>query len=157
MQIPPRKSILALAVLVASSVVGARAEAEDVKTYLSLGDSLAFGYTDPQHVVPSLGDQGYVKPYADALAARDGGNRPHVVNLALFGETTGSFFGAGGPPARENEAALGMPATSLNLNYPNAATSQNDLLLSTIGAEQKAGRQIDRVTVSLGANDLFAL
>src|SRR4051812_24592317 len=92
-----RKAVLALSVSVVA-LAGTRADAAGIKTYLALGDSLAFGYTDPQHAVPSLGDQGYVKPFADVLAARDGGVRPNVINLGIPGETTGTVF-TGGQPA----------------------------------------------------------
>src|SRR4051794_27511074 len=71
------------------------AQAAGLHTYVSLGDSLAYGYTDGQGLGPSLADQGYVKPYADALGVRDG-VRPNVINLAIPGETSDSFFSGGG-------------------------------------------------------------
>src|SRR5262245_12794921 len=57
--------------------------------YLALGDSSAFGATDRTHN-PSNGDRGYVAPFADYLGTKLG-QRPTVVNLAIDGETTGSF------------------------------------------------------------------
>jgi len=113
-------------------------------TYIALGDSLAFGETDFTHN-PSYGDRGYVAKYADSLAAQNGGVRPNVINLGVDGETTTSFFGGG------------QAAAPQNLNYPSASTSQNTMLASKIASEHAAGNTIGAVTVSLGANDLFAL
>lgn len=141
----PRRPGPVLAVLAALTLVGPQVHAAQMKTYLSLGDSLAFGYTNPANLAPSFGDQGYVRPYADFLASRDGGVRPHVVNLAIPSESTDSYFSGG---------QLG---TLLNRNYSNATTSQHTQLLATLAAEQAAGRTISDVTVSLGANDLFAV
>jgi lysophospholipase L1-like esterase len=113
-------------------------------TYIALGDSVAFGETDFTHN-PSYGDRGYVSLYANNLAASNGGVRPNVVNLGVDGETTTSFFGGGQALAPQN------------LNYPSAATSQNTLLVSQLAAQQTAGNTVGAVTVSLGANDLFAV
>jgi lysophospholipase L1-like esterase len=112
-------------------------------TYIALGDSVAFGETDFTHN-PSYGDRGYVSLVANSLAATNGGVRPNVVNLGVDGETSSSFFGGGQALAPQN------------LNYPSAATSQNTLLVSQIASQQAAGNTIGAVTVSLGANDLFA-
>src|SRR5689334_21952892 len=88
-------------------------------TYIALGDSVAFGETDFTRN-PSYGDRGYVSHVADGLAASNGGVRPNVVNLAIDGETTTSFFGGGQPLAPQN------------LNYPATTTSQNTMLISKI-------------------------
>lgn len=125
------------------------AVAGPVQTYLTLGDSIAFGETD---VIPvSFGDQGYVKPFADFLATQNGGARPQVINLAFPGETSSSFFTAIPSPGDAPHTVL----DSFNLNYQtNPAQSQNSLMLSTIAAEQAAGRLITHVSFSLGRNDL---
>src|SRR4051812_12723882 len=58
---------------------------------LVVGDSSAFGETDRSRD-PSNGDRGYVAPFADYLgAARYGGQRPAVLNLAIDGETSSSY------------------------------------------------------------------
>ena len=66
--------------------------ADSMETYLALGDSIAFGVTDVTPI--SFGDQGYVRLYADFLATQGGGLRPRVINLAIPGETSSSFFTA---------------------------------------------------------------
>ncbi len=113
-------------------------------TYIALGDSVAFGETDFTRN-PSYGDRGYVSLVADGLRAANGGVRPNVINLGVNFETSTSFFGGG------------QASAPLNLNYPSAATSQNTLLISQIAAQRAAGNTIGAVTVSLGANDLFAV
>ncbi len=119
-------------------------------TYLALGDSLAFGETDFTQN-PSNGDRGYVSLFASHLAAFNNGVTPNVVNLAVDGESSSTFFAG----AANN--AFGPNANLSNSNYANATTPQNTLLLQTIAAQQAAGNTIPYVTVSLGANDLYGL
>lgn len=136
-------AIVGLAALMLASATPRLAHGGSM-TYIALGDSVAFGETDFTKN-PSYGDRGYVSKFADHLAASNGGVRPNVVNLGVDGETTTSFFGGGQVLAPQN------------LNYPSASTSQNTLLVSKIASEQAAGNTIGAVTVSLGANDLFAV
>jgi len=123
-------------------------------TYLALGDSLAFGETDFSHN-PSFGDRGYVGPYASLLGDQSHGARPNVVNLALDGETSSSFFNGQGRIVSPSQG--GASTTQLNLNYGDSSTTQNALLQSTIATQRAAGNTIDTVSVHLGANDLFAV
>lgn len=122
------------------------------EVYLSLGDSIAFGYdpSTPSSLIPSHGDQGFVGMFADGLAR--GGVRPLVVNLGVTGEQSVSFF---------NPAALVStgPARQwdLNLNYADAADSQYGLMVSKIASLHAAGDSIDTVSLIFGANDIFAL
>lgn len=137
------RAYVGLAAMMLASAAARPAEA-GAMTYIALGDSLAFGETDFNHN-PSYGDRGYVASVADSLAAKNGGVRPEVVNLAVNGETSSSFFSGG---------QASMP---LNLNYANTMTSQNAMLAAKIAEEKAAGNTIGAVTVSLGANDLFAV
>jgi lysophospholipase L1-like esterase len=118
------------------------------RTYLALGDSLAFGVSAIDPV--SYGDQGYVKPYADWLATQDDGVRPKVINLAIPGETSDSFFTGVLPPWR-GRAILN------NLNYTSPTQTQFGKFLEAVAAEKAAGRRIEVVSFALGANDLQAL
>jgi lysophospholipase L1-like esterase len=104
--------------------------ADSMETYLALGDSIAFGVTDVTPV--SFGDQGYVKLYADFLATQANGIRPHVVNLAIPGETSTGFFTAVSPPGLPPHNLL----ESVNLNYQGHPSASHDaLLLNTLAAE----------------------
>jgi lysophospholipase L1-like esterase len=113
------------------------------RSYLSLGDSVGFGFTRLADMVPSFGDQGFVAPYADWLGTQWGA-RPNVINLAIPGESSSSYFTGG---------ELG---TLLNLNYVGFE-SQQSKLLEKIDGEHAAGRSIDEVSLILGGNDLIDL
>ena len=113
-------------------------------TYLAIGDSLAFGETNFSHN-PSYGDRGYVSLVANALASQNGGVRPNVINLGVDGETTSSFFSGG------------QSTMPWNLNYSGTTVSQDSVLQSDLAAQQAAGNTVSDITVSLGANDLFAV
>lgn len=129
---------------------GLAVRAEAGQTYLALGDSITFGVgaNDSANDI-SDGDRGYVAGYADVLAARSGGARPKVVNLAVSGETSSSFFG-------EGVGIDGADARFRNLNYSQAnPITQASAMVATIQSELAAGNTISTVTLSLGANDLF--
>ena len=118
--------------------------------YLALGDSITFGVGSNDLATDiSNGDRGYVGLYANYLAGQQGGVRPTVLNLAVSGETSSSFFGTG--------VGLDGPGASMrNTNYTGATLpSQDALMLSTIKSQLAAGNSISNVTISLGANDLF--
>jgi lysophospholipase L1-like esterase len=145
-----------LALALASALVFVSpASAASIQDYLVLGDSMAFGETDFSQN-PSYGDRGYVKPFADFLATQNHTQRPQVINLGVDGETTSTFFN-GGTRVVDPAVLGGKSATQLNLNYPDATTTQNSLLQSTIAAEQAAGHAITTVSVQLGANDLLGV
>src|SRR3982750_3537554 len=68
--------------------------------YLALGDSLTFGLdpSTPASLVPSFADQGFVRPFADFLASKNGGVRPGVLNLGVSNEFSTSFLTGQAPP-----------------------------------------------------------
>jgi lysophospholipase L1-like esterase len=135
------------------------------QTYLSLGDSIGFGetvfqnnsvlgaYSDPSYGI----NRGFVGMFANYLAVQNGGVAPNVVNLAVDGETSSSFFSGVGrvpPAAGFTDASLAQ----LNLNYTGSTLpTQASLLASTIAAQSAAGNVITNVTISLGSNDLYYL
>jgi lysophospholipase L1-like esterase len=121
-------------------------------TYLALGDSVTFGIdpSTPSSLVPSFGDQGFVRPFADGLAVNNGGVRPSVLNLGISGELSTSFFTGVSPPGWST-------AQALNLNYPAAPTAQNDKMIASINAIHGAGDSVGFATFLIGANDLFYL
>ena len=122
-----------------------------IETYLALGDSIAFGVTNTIPV--SFGDQGYVSLFADFLATQANGVRPHVVNLAIPGETSTGFFTGISPFGRPPHDLL----ASVNLNYQDDVTlSQDALLLNTLATEKAAGRAITNVSFAIGDNDLLS-
>lgn len=147
-----RRALLTAAVL-ASALPGA---AYAAPTYIALGDSITFGETDLNYA-QSFGDRGYVSRFADALAGRNGGVRPGVVNLAIDGETASSFTTNAGrtPPVMGRGDA---PLQLENLNYGNSTSaSQSALFASTVAQQRALGNTIQAVTVTLGFNELAAL
>src|SRR5262249_50092779 len=145
-----RRSVLAgllLLGLTSLSPVVARGQGSG-RTYIALGDSVAFGVTDIDPV--SYGDQGYVKPYADWLATRHDGVRPRVINLAIPGETSDSFFTGVLPPWWGRDILN-------NLNYTSPTQIQFDKFLEAATAEKAAGREVEVVSFAIGANDVQAL
>ena len=131
-------------------VPGLSTAARAGQTYLALGDSISFGVGSNDSATDiSNGDRGYVAGYANYLASLAGGVRPTVINLAVSGETSSSFYGDG--------VGLDGSAASLrNTNYSAAnPLSQDALMLATIKAQLALGNTISNVTISLGANDLF--
>lgn len=114
--------------------------------YLALGDSYAFGYTTRFGTPISLGDQGYVAPFADFLATRYG-VRPTVTNLAVPGETSATFFSSPTSP---------LNGRIYNLNYgPGSTVSQSSRLAQYIADQQALGRPINTITTQLGGNDIL--
>ena len=102
------------------------------------------------------GDRGYVDDFANYLAPQNGGDRPTVVNLAIDGETTGSFvtnMGRLSPVAGRGDQALQLE----NLNYTSNASSQSTLFANVVGNQNAIGNPVDTITVTLGFNNLAAL
>jgi lysophospholipase L1-like esterase len=115
-------------------------------TYVSLGDSLGYGVTTIEAAsIPSFGDQGYAGPYATRLATQRGGDRPNVINLAIPGETSSTFFDTS------------VIYRAVNLNYAGSALSQSQLFTTVAAQEAALGHTIDTVSISIGPDDFFAL
>lgn len=140
----------------------ATASADSV--FLTIGDSFAWGQTTQINPLPSDGDQGYVRPFADALAAARGGVRPTVVNLAIVGESTNSFFS--GVTADPFPAVYPYPAglvdaplrdALLNTHYTSASVKQRDAAIAAIAASHAVGDTVDNIVVQIGGNDLLEL
>lgn len=134
--------------LIAVHVFAGLALAQANSTYLALGDSVGFGITTgATYTQLSNGDRGYVGLYADWLGTQYG-TRPTVQNLSIFGDDTVTY------------GNTSNPARALNTNYftaPAAGQSQANAALGAIAAAASAGRPVQRVTVSLGANDLLGV
>lgn len=107
------------------------------QTYLALGDSITFGVGSYDMSTDiSNGDRGYVAKYANYFAGFAGGVRSTVIDLAVPGETSSSFFGNG-------VGLDGLDASIRNTNYTGATPpSQDALMLATIKAQSAAGDSI---------------
>lgn len=145
-----------LTTTVLAAALGLAHSAAAAPAYIALGDSITFGEMDLSYT-PSFGDRGYVGRFADTLASRNGGVRPVISNLAIDGETTGSFTSAAGrttPVVGRTDAILAQQ----NLNYASApALSQRNLFGQTVASQQALGNTINTISVTLGFNDVAAL
>jgi lysophospholipase L1-like esterase len=118
-------------------------------TYLAVGDSSAFGETDRTQN-PSNGDRGYVSRFANYMATRLA-ERPSVMNVAINGETSKSFFTG---LVSDRASTDGITLNSRYAPYaPAYNISQNTLMNSILTASTPA-KPIKFVTVQIGANDL---
>ena len=148
------RDTMAIAIALSAGVSVSAANAGTA--YIALGDSITFGETDLLYR-QSLGDRGYVSLYADAIAARNGGARPEVVNLAIDGETAASFVTGAGRTAPV-VGRTDVPLALENLHYnAGALVSQGSLFASTVASEIFWGNTVGAVTITLGFNELAAL
>jgi lysophospholipase L1-like esterase len=143
-----RTGLVAVALFVAA--VGT-CHADPIQTYIALGDALAFGQSTstPQ---ASYGNQGYVQQFANYLGSLDNGIAPNVINLAIPGETSASYFSA------DNSTAARQAGAQANLNYGGDSTlAQRNFLAGVAAAEHAAGRTVSTVSFALGLGDFQAL
>ena len=78
--------------------------------------------------------------------------RPHIVNLAIPGESTTTFFDPTAPNIAPHQAAA-----AFNLNYTDLKASQESLFRAQVADEQKAGRPVTYVSFKMGENDFNTL
>jgi lysophospholipase L1-like esterase len=139
-----RRVLAVIAVFVAAATLGTAAPAAaqldaSPHYYLSLGDSLAFGYQPDLVAAGDLNAADY-RGYAEDFAAM----RPHLtlVNYGCPGETSGSMLTGGCP----------WPGT-LHDSY-GGAPSQAAAAVAFLRAHPG---QVDLISIDLGSNDLLAL
>jgi lysophospholipase L1-like esterase len=163
---------MALAIAVSAMVFAPSAGAvtHPTKTYLALGDSLAFGYTAVKHTENAPGDspayfgEGYTYFYAKRVRANKSEDNKGMVevNDGCPGETTDSFEGEGvniGLGTNCNYQALfatfgpGTPGGPLHNPYPGKSQKSN-MLLNLNGGSPK--HPITAITLNIGANDELA-
>src|SRR5438067_9648105 len=150
-------AVLAMSALFATSA-GAFATNQ---TYLALGDSLAFGYSqqlfnenEKTGENPAAFERGYAHFYFLHLAPRT--NKVQEVNNGCPGETTDSMIGDGALAA-----AFGIPGESpcayhkagLPLHHEYGGVSQLENTIGTIAGLSAAGKPVTHLTLNIGAND----
>jgi hypothetical protein len=169
-------ALAALAAMTMTSVASARRAPKPVsRTYVALGDSLAFGYSQQgfnENLAtgenPAAFENGYPNQYlADTNAVSP---KPYqLVNYGCPGETTGSLIGDNPTFIKElNEKAkkyITEPITGeapcayhyadglpLHNEY-GAGESQLEAALKTIKTEKEAGKPVKIISLDIGAND----
>jgi lysophospholipase L1-like esterase len=152
-------------VLALSAVVltpAANAVAPPVTTYLALGDSLAFGYSQEKfennypNDAPAYFEEGYANFYAKKVKAnKEIANKGLVlVNNGCPGETTDSLIGNGPlgsvvDPEGESPCAYQKKGLPLHNPYP---VSQLEDALSILNSGKPA-HPITAISLNIGAND----
>jgi hypothetical protein len=132
----------ALMIITATAWAAPRAEAASISTYISLGDSIAYGSGTTQDSAPGSGaGQGFVSQFASTLGQADGGVTPNVFNLALPNETLGTF-------------STGNANSAANTSYSSSQGTQSGMFLHDMASELAAGHQITNMTISLGTSDI---
>lgn len=119
------------------------------KKVLALGDSIAFGFNPlllPPYAAPPASPSAYVG-YPEVLAAAPFKHK--VTNASCPGETSTSFFNAA---ADDNGCRAFKAAFALHADYE---TTQAAFATAQIAAAKKAGKSFERITLNIGANDLF--
>jgi len=127
------------------------------KTYLALGDSLAYGYHQAQFqnelkehgfVNPANFNDGYVDDFAAALKLLN--PKLQVVNDGCPGETTETFIkGSGVGPEFCAGGPTGTPFPKAFLHHAYPGTQLEDAL----AVAKEAGT--DTITLDIGANDIL--
>lgn len=144
--LPPSSGWSAVVAVLTVALAAAGALAQP-RTYIALGDSVAWGASTTAENfqnLPNLADRGYVARVANFLGQQNGGVRPRLVNLAVPFESTTTYL---------TGSAVNPQA---NANYTDA-TAQSVRFGQVAQAELAAGRTVELVTLGLGANDLLSL
>jgi lysophospholipase L1-like esterase len=145
---------VSLSALVFTSVAGA---SHVGKTYLALGDSLAYGYHAAQFqselekgaVEPATFNDGYVNDFGAVLKLTHPGLR--VVNDGCPGETSETFINGSGVAGFCAGGPTGSPFPYAFLHHPYTRTSQ----LADALAILKENPNVSPITLDIGANDVL--
>jgi hypothetical protein len=175
-------AILALAALIAPSIASAKkSKPPTTSTYLALGDSLAFGYSQQQYNEgelagfedPETFERGYVNDYYGSIRGEKNGVA--LVNDGCPGETSASMIGValakslnenvglkpalpvtGEAPCGYQEAWNALKKVGLGgpLHHPYVGKSQLQDALAMIATKQNVEKKpVTTVTLNIGAND----
>jgi lysophospholipase L1-like esterase len=149
------------------SIAAAKKPKRIKETYLALGDSLAFGYSqqlfnenETKGESPTAFEHGYANDY---LTLVNGKSEIQLVNDGCPGETTESLIGDGPAlaaiqttdPGATGEAPCAYHYTDglpLHNEY-GAGESQLESAIKTVQTEAAAGKPVKAITLDIGAND----
>jgi len=156
--------VFAFAALFAASA-GAVVPPPPTQSYLALGDSLAFGYSQQLFnenqkfgEPPTAFEHGYANYYFQHLRPRT--NHVQLQNNGCPGETTDSMIGNGALAG-----AFGIPGASpcgyhkagLALHHEyGGSKSQLESALETIAVDAGTGKPVTTISLNIGANDELA-
>ena len=126
-------------------------------TYLALGDSVAFGF-NPLTYSPSVTPSQFVG-YPEIMAQQlHLAQSKKETNASCPGETSSSFLlGTAAPPDYGCNFPHSNPDAPPFKLFPGLHTPYTSTQMEFAVSQLKANKHIDRVTLSIGANDLVVL
>jgi lysophospholipase L1-like esterase len=135
------------------------AEPPPIKTYLALGDSLAFGYSQQKfeenfpNDAPAYFEENYANGYAKKVRASKTENNKGlvVVNNGCPGETSGGLIGSEPPTCSYQKA--GLP---LHNGYAGHSQLESALSVLTSGGKGPPAHPVRDVSLNIGSNDELA-
>jgi hypothetical protein len=164
-------ALVALSAMAVPSIATAKKTRRVKDTYLALGDSLAFGYSqqlfnenEKLGESPTAFEHGYANDYFNLVNAK---KEIQLVNDGCPGETSASLIG-NGPllaaiqaenPAVTGEAPCGYHYTDhlpLHNEY-GAGKSQLENAVEVVETEAAVGKPVEAITLDIGANDQLHL
>lgn len=159
------------AMLIAPSLASAKKAKPVNATYVGLGDSLAFGYSqelfnnNKPFEPPTAFEHGYVTDYFNLI---NGKKRTQLVNYGCPGETTESLIGnnptflaelnkkaerkISEPITGESACAYHKVGLPLHNEY-GSGKSQLEATLATIALGKTTGKPVKTISLDIGAND----
>jgi hypothetical protein len=164
-------ALVALSALAAPSIAAAKKPVKVKETYLALGDSLAFGYSqqlfnenEKTGESPTAFEHGYANDYLGIVNKK---GKIQLVNDGCPGETSASLIGNGPllkaiqatDPAVTGEAPCAYHYTDglpLHNEY-GAGESQLESAVKTVATEAANGTPVKAITLDIGANDQLHL
>lgn len=146
--------VLASAIVAVADAKTTRPRVTSGSTYLALGDSIPFGYQEPQTVpAPDYKNASSFKGYPEILGRQ---LRLKVVNLACPGETSASLISLSSPSyACENVIVNGKPASGGYRTAFPLHTKYAGSQLSYAVSFLRKHRSTRLVTLGIGGNDYF--
>jgi hypothetical protein len=164
-------ALVALSAMAVPSIAAAKKPVKIKHTYLALGDSLAFGYSEQLFneneatgESPTAFEHGYASDYFNLVNTK---KEIQLVNDGCPGETSASLIGNGpllaaiqaSDPAVSGEAPCAYHDTAglpLHNEY-GAGESQLESAVKTVVTEAAKGTPVKAITLDIGANDQLHL
>jgi hypothetical protein len=174
-------ALVAVTALIAPTMASAKVNPPTTSTYMAMGDSLAFGYSqqlfnecEKLGEPPTCFENGYVNDFYKSTKGLANGEQ--LTNQGCPGETTESLIGehlaayanyALAESRKQEEEETGQPSPEvtgeapcayqevdhLTLHHPYPGESQLENTLKTIATDDNTGAPVRVITLNIGAND----
>ncbi|MGH2865179.1 MAG: hypothetical protein ACRDJX_08025 [Solirubrobacteraceae bacterium] len=168
-------ALIALSAMAVPSIASASKKTRVTSTYLSLGDSLAFGYSQQlfnENLAtgenPASFEHGFANDYLALVNGASKTKKGQLVNDGCPGETSASLIGDNATLLAQMNAEarkkISEPITGeapcayhytdgLPLHHEYGGKSQLESAIATIKEDQAGGRPVRDISLDIGAND----